>query len=353
LSDRGHEILMLTSHTGHPLPDRSHHGPIEIRRVDALGALLGRDPGRILRARIEIARIVDEFDPELIHLHPCGPDLAYFNEIYRRRPVPTVATLHNNYSRTGIDFGPESLFGRAFAVMSRIAAVSHDSRDWLLSVLPELEERTCTIHNGIPVTDAPFRPLPWSPPTLFYAGRVEAQKRLDVLLRAFALLAAGQSDVRLRIAGGGTELKTVAELARSLGVDHRVELLGRVELEDVPRLLDEATVVVLSSDFEGLPIALLEAARQGRPIVATAVGGVPEVVVDGETGFLVERDSPEALAGAVATLLKNRPLAERFAVTARSRFAASFSLDACADAYDSLYEEVASEAERVPVELAQ
>ena len=68
---------------------------------------------------------------------------------------------------------------------------------------------------------------------------------------------------------------------------------------------------MLSSDFEGLPIALLEAARQGRPTVATAVGGVPEIVIDGQTGLLVERDSPEAFAGAVARLLADRPLAQR------------------------------------------
>jgi glycosyltransferase involved in cell wall biosynthesis len=276
--------------------------------------------------------------------------MAYYIEVNRRRPRLTVATLHNNYSRVGVDFSPASLFARAFAMTSRVATVSHDSRRWLLSVRPELAETTCTIHNGLPVSDAPVVPLPWSPPTLMYVGRVEAQKRLDVLLRAFAQLVETHPDVRLKIVGAGTESGSVAELARSLGLQHRVELLGRVELDEVPRLLDEATVAVLSSDFEGLPMALLEAARQGRPTVATAVGGVPELVLDGHTGLLVDRDSPQAFARAVATLLDDRPLAERFGRAARARFTAEFSLDACADAYDRLYHEVAEAHPRVPAE---
>lgn len=350
LSERGHEIVMLTAHTAPSLPDRSSDGPIEIRRVDSLRPLLDRDPGRILRARIEIARIVEEIAPDIVHLHPCGPDMAYYTEVNRRRPRLTVATLHNNYSRVGVEFSPASLFARAFAMTSRVATVSHDSRRWLLSVRPELAGTTCTIHNGLPVSDAPVVPLPWSPPTLMYVGRVEAQKRLDVLLRAFAQLVETHPNVRLRIVGAGTESGSVAQLARSLGVEHRVELLGRVELDEVPRLLDEATVAVLSSDFEGLPMALLEAARQGRPTVATAVGGVPELVLDGHTGLLVDRDSPQAFARAVATLLDDRPLAERLGRAARARFTAEFSLDACADAYDRLYHEVAEAHPRVPAE---
>jgi glycosyltransferase involved in cell wall biosynthesis len=343
LMDRDHEVLLLTAHTGVPLPDHSMHGRIEVRRVDSLRALVQRDPGQILRAKIEIAHIVDTFDPDLIHLHPCGPELVYFHQIRRKRPTPTILTLHNNYSSIDVDFGQTGSFGRVFGPAQRIAAVSDDARRWLLSLRPELAEKTSTIHNGLPVSRAEPAPLPWAPPRLLYVGRIEAQKRLDVLVQAFATVASSHRDVRLQIAGAGTQLGTVTELARSLGLAERVEFLGAVELESVPGLLDGATMLVMSSDFEGLPIVLLEAARQGRPAVATAVGGVPEVVAHGETGLLVEPDAPDALAGAIATLLDDPRRAERFGDAARRRFLADFSLDACATAYERLYEEAVAE----------
>jgi glycosyltransferase involved in cell wall biosynthesis len=338
LIDRGHEVLLLTAHTGAPLPDHSMHGQIEVRRVDSLHALLDGDPGRVLRAKIEIDRIIGSFDPDLIHLHPCGPEVVYFNQLRKKRPIPTVVTVHNNYSSVGADFGPNGYLGRVFEPARRIATVSDDASRWLLSLRPELAAKTSTIHNGLPVTHATPVTLPWDPPRLLYAGRIEAQKRLDVLIRAFATVASTHATVRLQIAGTGTQLGAARDLARSLVLEDRLDFLGVVDVESVPRLLDEATVLVLSSDYEGLPVVLLEAARQGRPAVATAVGGVPEVVIHGKTGLLVEPDSPDAMAEGMITLLDDPRRAQRFGDAARQHFIANFSLDTCATSYERLYE---------------
>jgi glycosyltransferase involved in cell wall biosynthesis len=149
--------------------------------------------------------------------------------------------------------------------------------------------------------------------------------------------------VRLQIAGDGTQLGIVRDLAGSLGLDERVDFLGAVDRESVPGLLDGATMLVMSSDFEGLPVVLLEAARQGRPAVATAVGGVPEVVIQGETGLLVEPDAPYALAGAITTLLEDPMRARQFGDAARRYFMANFSLETCATSYECLYEAAVAE----------
>ena len=343
LIGRGHEVLLLTAHTGVSLPDHSMHGRIEIRRVDSLRALVERDPGRMLRAKIEIDHIVGSFSPDVIHLHPCGPELVYFDQIRKKRPIPTVVTVSNNFSSIEADFGPDGSFGRVFEPARRIATVSDDARRWLLSVRPELAAKTSTIHYGLPVTGAEPAPLPWDPPRLLFIGRIEAQKRLDVLIRAFAAAASAHAGVRLQIAGDGTRLGAVRDLARSVGLDERIDFLGPVDGESVPGLLDGATMLVMSSDFEGLPIVLLEAARQGRPAAATAVGGVPEVVIQGETGLLVEPDAPDALAGAITTLLDDPGRAQRFGDAARRRFLTNFALDTCATSYEWLYEAAVAE----------
>lgn len=344
LIGRGHEVLLLTAHTDASLPDHSMHGRIEVRRVDSRRALVERDPGRILRAKIEIDHIVGSFAPDVIHLHPCGPELVYFDQIRKKRPVPMVLTVSNNFSSLDADFGPNGSFGRAFEPARRIATVSDDARRWLLSVRPELAAKTTTIHYGLPVTEAEPGPLPWAPPLLLFVGRIEAQKRPDVLVRAFAAVAATHPDVRLQMAGGGTQLGAVKDLAASLGLDKRIDFLGVVDVESVPGLLDRATMLVMSSDFEGLPIVLLEAARQGRPAVATAVGGVSEAVLHGETGLLVEPDAPDLLARAITTLLEDPGRAQQFGDAARRHFIGNFSLDTCATLYERLYEAATADA---------
>ena len=225
LAERGHEVMLLTSLTAPSQNAQSMLGPVDVRRVDSLRALLDRNPGRILRARLEITRIVDEFDPDLVHLHPCGPDIAYYTEIQRRRPRLTVATLHNNYARTNMDFGPSSLFGRAYVETSRIAAVSDDAR------------RVASLDAARPRGKNPHHPQ-WDL-ALRGPGHVAALEPADVAVsradraseaprRPAAVIRRARSrrdpEVRLRIAGDRNRARPVTELARSLGVGHRVEL---------------------------------------------------------------------------------------------------------------------------------
>jgi glycosyltransferase involved in cell wall biosynthesis len=337
LQHRGHDVLLLTAHTRHEAPDIEVVGGLEVRRVDSVKPLLRRDPGGILRAQQQVGRVIREFEPDIVHIHPCGPELPYVARALAKRPTPTVMTLHNNYDDLAIDLGEGSFFGRALDTAGRVAAVSDDARRWLLTERPDIEQKTCTIHNGIPDRVEPPDPLPWNPPVLGFIGRVEPQKRLDVLLAAFATVVARHGRVRLRIAGDGSDMASIRSLTSSLGLDGRVDLVGMVAPDQVPRLLDATTVFVMSSDYEGLPIALLEAARHERPTVATDVGGTREAVIDGATGVLVERDEPAALADAIVGLLDDPDRATELGHNARRHFVESFGLAACADRYEQLY----------------
>lgn len=336
---RGHEVMILTGHSQDPMPDHSKHGSIEVHRVDSLRPLLHGDPRGMLLAKARITRIIDDFDPDIIHLHPCGPELAYFLPIDRKRHRPMMLTLHNNFSDVEVGFGPDTTFGRAFGIAERIACVSDDARHWLESVRPDLADRTSTVHNGIPtVSESAPTELPWDPPLLTYVGRLAPQKQLHHLLDAFASVAAAHPTVALEIVGDGPEMPALVAQAERLGVGDRVAFIGRVEPAAIPEILARTTIFVLSSLFEGLPIALLEAARHGRPTVATDVGGVGEIVLQGTTGTLVPRENPAALADAICALLDDSASAERFGAAAREHFLANFDLGSCADTYDRLYE---------------
>ena len=157
---------------------------------------------------------------------------------------------------------------------------------------------------------------------LAFAGRLTAQKSLDVLLRAVASC----PEVALVIAGAGDELPLVRRLVAELGLASRTRLLGALPHHDVLELLAAADAAVLASSWENFPHAVVEALAVGTPVIATAVGGVPEIVRDGENGLLVPVGDVDALAAAI------RRFAADESLRARLRGNAAPSVDAYAPA---------------------
>ena len=165
---------------------------------------------------------------------------------------------------------------------------------------------------------------------------MDEQKGVDVLLRAFALLPKGS---RLRLAGTGPQQDEYRRLASELGLDG-VEFLGAVERKRLPSLLGEAHVFVLPSRYENLPLGILEAMACARPVVATRVGGVGEMVEDGVEGLLVPAGDPDALARALGRLSGDAPLRRRMGEAGRARVLARFTWDAVAAETEGFYAEL-------------
>jgi glycosyltransferase involved in cell wall biosynthesis len=179
-------------------------------------------------------------------------------------------------------------------------------------------------------------------PFLLVAANLVRRKGIDVLLDAIALLAPGARSV-LWIAGDGPELIGLQARAARLGIAERTRFLGR--RSDVPDLLEACDVFVLPSRHEGLGVAALEAMARGRPVVASAVGGLAETVRSEETGLLVPPDAPAALAAALERLLGDRELALRLGAAGAKRVAEHFTAEQMVSAYETLYREILAEAE--------
>jgi glycosyltransferase involved in cell wall biosynthesis len=149
-------------------------------------------------------------------------------------------------------------------------------------------------------------------PTLAFAGRLMAAKALDVGLRALALVPGAS----LVLVGDGPDRAGLERLRDELGLDGRVRFLGALGRDDVLGIFHAADAVLLSSRWENFPHVVVEALAVGTPVVATAVGGVGEVLRDGENGLLVPAGDPEALAGAIRRLLDDEALRARLAAAA-------------------------------------
>jgi glycosyltransferase involved in cell wall biosynthesis len=165
-------------------------------------------------------------------------------------------------------------------------------------------------------------------------ARLHPQKGLMDLVEAASDVLRRRDDVRFVVAGEGPSRGVVEEQIRSSGLEGKVVLLG--ERRDIPELLARADLFVLPSRFEGLPTALIEAMAAGRPIVATSVGGNAEVVVEGETGWIVPPERPHALARAITEALDSDLGA--MGRNARQRAMQHFTADTMATAYAGLYE---------------
>ncbi|MGD2113890.1 MAG: glycosyltransferase [Acidobacteriota bacterium] len=172
------------------------------------------------------------------------------------------------------------------------------------------------------------------------AGRLVPQKRHDVLLDAFARVAERLPDARLAIAGAGALEGALRERAERPDLAGRVRFLGLVD--DLPTWLAGCDLFVNSSEYEGLPLVVLDAMAARAPIVATRVSGVPDCVVDGETGRLVPPGEAGPLAEAMLEALERPGEARAWGEAARRRVEERFSMDRAAERWAELYEEVAA-----------
>jgi len=167
-----------------------------------------------------------------------------------------------------------------------------------------------------------------------FVGRLTTQKGVDVLLRAWAQLAEPRE---LILVGDGAERPSLEALASELKLDH-VTFTGSTN--DVRSYLQQADLFVLPSRSEGIPNALLEAMACGLPVVASAVGGIPDVVQDGESGLLVPSEDVPALAAAIRRLLADSDLRHKMGQKARQRVVSDYSLKAATTRHLDLYREV-------------
>ncbi|MGH7279381.1 MAG: glycosyltransferase, partial [Candidatus Rokuibacteriota bacterium] len=234
-------------------------------------------------------------------------------------------------------------------LLDRFVTVSVDLRRWLACTVGIPERKLVTIVNGVDTSrfrdgdrDAGRRVLgvPEGVPVVGTVGRLDPVKDQAGLLRAFARVATQHPDAMLLVAGDGPCRAELDTLAADLGLGGRARFLG--EREDVPVVLRALDLFVLPSIAEGISNTILEALATGLPVIATRVGGNPELVDDGATGALVPARNPDALARAISAYVDDSHLRRLHGKAARQQAVERFDLAGMVARYRDLYLDLAS-----------
>jgi glycogen synthase len=338
LRDRGHDILVVASH-GVDTPRETAFDGIPVRRFDFRHALMRRDPAEIARVRAEVAALKRQFAPDLVHLHFPGPDAFFHTATRDAHAAPTLLSLHTPLA--GQRVGPRTLLGEVLESATWVTAVSRAMLDEALAMVPGLAGRSSLVYNGLPWPALAPRPLDAGDPHLLVMGRMVREKGFDVAVDAFAMLAASHPRCRLTLAGEGSMRAALEHQTAALGLSDRVRFTGWVHPDSISALVNEATVVLAPSRWnEPFGLVAVEAAQMARPVVASAIAGLNETVVHGETGLLVPPGDAAALARAVTALLDDSVRAGALGRAGRHRAAQMFGLPACAGAYAALYDRI-------------
>ena len=343
LRARGHEFIVVTIERGFDLPDIGHYDGIPVYRFPFMTAFADANVAQMAEVRQRVARLKRSFAPNLIHLQMLPYSLSGFFHLLtvNVHPSPLLLTLHGTVAH--LVAGHETLMGQ---ILRSAACVTANSEAVLIEarrLMPEITPYSRLIHNALPIPTLAPEPLPSGTPTVLCLGRVGHEKGFDLALSALAAIVERHPQVEMVIAGDGPARPELERQAAALGLADRVAFIGWVAPAQVPALLNTATVVVMPSRSEGFGLVALEAALMARPVVATRVGGLPEVVVHEQTGLLVEPDDFAALAAALASLLAHPAVAARLGRAARERAQAVFIWDRCVDAYDTLYRTLTKE----------
>src|SRR5215813_2063780 len=250
-------------------------------------------------------------------------------------------TVHREWSAQAV--GRDRLLRRALNSVDWITGVSAAVLATTRQLMPAVIPHSSLILNGLEVPPLLPAPLPINRPRLLCLGRLVPHKGFDLALAAFASIVTQFPHVRLVVAGDGPARPALERQAAALGVAKLVDFIGFVAPDHVPQLINGATVVLIPSRLEAFSLVALEAALMARPVVATRIGGLSEVVQHQQTGLLIEKEDSQALATAIEFLLHHPDTATRMGQAARGRAREVFSWKRCVDAYDALYRTLARE----------
>ncbi len=333
LQPRGFEFAVVTSQQKGS-PNEEKRNGIHIYRLPLREGLSG-DMTAFRQSLQAIARIKHSFRPDLHHLNTAGPSFYYHLKTATMNPAPSLFTLHF--------FAPDSLksngtLEQMLKNCQWVNGVSQTTLDHTKRIFPFIEDYSSVIYNGLKPPPLAPTPLDVSSPFILAWGRLHPDKGFDLALKAFAQMAADFPQIRFQLAGIGGERENLANLAKQLGIAHRVDFLGYLPDQELFKAIQRARfVVVPSRGMECFGLAPLEAMQMARPVLGSRSGGMIEVIAHGISGWIVDQGNPAALEEGFRFFLTHPHESRTMGEEGYRRAKELFSLERMVEEYEKLY----------------
>lgn len=331
MHQRGHEYRVFAQQDFPHYKEREVYEGISIRRFNF--TLVQQSLSYLRVIQNELQETIDEFQPDFIHLNASsGLAALVFLLIKTMFQIPVILTLHAPFFYNKKNPFLAQIIDSAHLV----CCVSQWVLDQTKALLPEAKNKLKLIYNGLSPQNTSATPLSFHPPVILLLGRLSEEKGFDTAIQAFALLKKRHFEGKLIVAGGGPEALFLKKLVMELALEQCVEFTGELEREAGLYWINQATLVVVPSYFESFGLVALEAMHLRRPVIASKIGGIQEVVLDHETGFLVPPHDPIALSEAIYTLLSDPNKATELGLNGYKRAMSCFTLEENMKMYEDL-----------------
>ncbi|MHC4123086.1 MAG: glycosyltransferase [Planctomycetota bacterium] len=298
----------------------------------------GRKPGIDFSLLPRLAKILKQEKIDIVHTHNPGA-LIYGTLAAKLAGIPVIVNTRHGRAKRRVN-------GLIWNMNSAVIAISEDAKERLLKHNRLNSNKLKVIYNGVETkhfrnvvnakTKKQLLNIDKSRLVIGTVSRLSEEKDQLILIDSLARVSQVFDNVVLVFVGDGPLRSKLKKHAEKTGVKNKVIFLGF--RKDVAKIINTFDIFTLSSLMEGVSVSLLEAMAAGKPVVVTNVGGNPEVVVDGETGFLIPPKNPDKTAEAMIKLLKNPELAKRMGNAGRKRVEEKFSLDKMVKGYKELYD---------------
>ena len=346
LAERGHEVHIVSYAT--PFRLQGFHPNLYMHEVDFTTYPLLKYPPYALALATRLVELAETFQIELIHAHYAMPHAtsAYLaKQILGSQRIKTVTTLHGtDITLVGADASFQKVIKFAIEESDGVTAVSQYLKQRTIEEFG-IQREIRVIHNFIdPARPALSRDLrlretyaPNGEKLLIHASNFRPVKRTGDVVRVFARVQE-LIPARLVLIGDGPQLRTTQQLVSDLNLSDKVHFLG--ERDQLEPLLSCADLFLLPSEQESFGLTALEAMNCGVPVIATDIGGLPELVAHDETGYLFPIGETERMAEAAAALLRDHEQLLRFGKKARDRAVQGFNANQIIPQYEAFYREV-------------
>ena len=278
-----------------------------------------------LRGIIRLINLIRQGKYDIVHVHlfPASIFVA-ITSLFLPNDIYYVFTEHSEYNRRRSLVIFKILDRFTYSRYNKIICIGNKVCTSLIEWLPRVKGKALVINNGVPIPELNKEILPKIYDVLF-VGRLEKVKGIDFLLEAIAILKVKYNKFfKVALVGDGPLKEKLKELFKKLKIEDQVKFLGIQK--DVGKFMRSSKIFVLQSRWEGFGLVIIEAMSNMVPVIASNVGGIPEIIKNGENGILVPPKDPEALAKAIKLLLDSPELQKRIAQNAYEKVKEKFSI---------------------------